>query len=262
MFELDGMACDNGADPLRPDGDYLLLTAKGDIDYLRKLVPAPLEATDDVSVYVGSFKETVKDGVTLFAYPFHEWGVGIRAKLTEPPYTEGLYLVQCYVDDDFAFAGGREQWGYPKKMGQFEITPLMSEDATGYEYSVSRRGTQLVSGSAENLRPIDKEQFPAYGPATVICYRQIPAPDRVAIEKQELIFIQYDIDASDTKEGDGTVSITDGPFDQIPVGPLTDFKSYFGRLSLTAYLANHVVDVQEFARPLDLSRAGKVPVTV
>jgi hypothetical protein len=262
MFELDGMACNYGADPLRPDGDYLLLTAKGDLEYLEKLVPAPLEATDDVSVYIGAFKETIKDGVTLFAYPFHEWGVGIRAKLTEPPYTEGLYLVQCYVDDDFAFAGGREQWGYPKKMGEFDITPLMSEDATGYEYAVSRRGTQLVTGRADNLRPIDVEQFPASGTATVICYRQIPAPDRAAIEKSELIFITYEIAASDTKEGEGTVSIGEGPFDQIPIGPLTDFKSYFGRLSLTAYLAHHVVAAQELARPLDLSRAGRAPVTV
>ena len=260
MYELDGMACDNGADPLRPAGDYLLLTAKGDIDYLRKLVPAPLEATDDVSVYIGSFKETVKDDVTLFAYPFHEWGIGISAKLTEPPYTEGLYLVQCFVDEDFAFAGGREQWGYPKKMGQFEITPLMDEDATAYEYSVSRRGTQLISGSAENLQPISTEDFPANGSATVICYRQIPAPDRVAIEKQQLIFINYDLEATDTKAGDGTVSISDSPFDQIPIGPLTDFKSYFGRLSLTAYLAHLVVDAKEIARPLDLSRAGKATV--
>lgn len=262
MFELDGMACNNGAHPLRLDGDYMLVTAKGDIDQLRKLVPAPLEATDDVSIYMASLKETVRDGVTLFAYPFHEWGVGIGAKLTEPPYTEGLYLVQCYVDDDFAFAGGREQWGYPKKMGQFEFAPLMSEDVTHYEYSVARRGTQLVSGNVDNLRPIDKELFPPHGTATVICYRQIPAPDRADTEKQQLVFIQYDVEATDTKEGDGSVSINDGPFDQIPIGPLTDFKGYFGRVELTAHLAHLVVDALELARPLDLSRAGKVAVAL
>lgn len=259
MFELDGMACDNGAHPLRLDGDYLLITAKGDSDYLRKLVPAPLEATDDVSIYMASLKETVRDGVTTWAYPFHEWGVGIGTKLTEPPYAEGLYLVQSYVDDDFAFAGGREQWGYPKKMGQFYIAPLTSEDATHYEYSVARRGAQLVSGSISNLRPIDNEQFPAQGPATVICYRQIPAPGHAGIERKQLVFIRYDVEASDTKEGGGTIAINDGPFDQIPIGPLTDVKGYFGRIALTAHLAELVVDAKELARPIDLSRAGKVP---
>ena len=260
MFELDGMACDNGAHPLRLDGDYLLLTAKGEIERLRKLVPDPLEATDDVSVYMASLKETVKDGVTTWAYPFHEWGVGIRAILTEPPYGEGLYLVQCYVDDDFALVGGREQWGYPKKIAQFGIEPLTSKDSTRYEYSVARRGSQLVSGSLSNLRPIEKAEFPPHGTATVICYRQIPAPDRVAIEKQQLVFIRYDVEASDTKEGTGTVSISDGPFDQIPIGPLTGFKGYFGRIALTCHLADLVIDARELARPLDLSRAGKMPV--
>jgi hypothetical protein len=260
MFELDGMACDNGAHPLRLDANYLLLTAKGDIDQLRKLVPAPLEATDDVSIYLVSVKETVRDGVTTFAYPFHEWGVGIRAKLAEPPFTEGNYLVQCFVDDDFAFAGGREQWGYPKKMGQFDIAPPTGEDATHYDYSVARRGTELISGSINSLRPIDKELFPAHGTGTVICYRQIPAPDGVAIESKQLVFIRYDVAASDTKEGGGTISINDGPFDQIPIGPLTELKGYFGRVELTAHLADLVVDAQELARPLDLSRAGKIPV--
>jgi hypothetical protein len=259
MFELDGLACNDGGLPLRLDGDYLLLTAKGDIDGLRQLVPAPLEATDEVAAYFLSLKETVRDGVITWAYPFHEWGVGVRSRLTEPPYTEGLYLIQSYVDDDFALCGGREQWGYPKKMGQFDIAPSTIEDSTYYDYSVARRGTRLVSGSIANLRPIEIEMFPPHGAGTVICHRQIPAPDTVAIERQQLIFIQYDVEASDTKEGDGTLSITDGPFDLIPIGPLRDFKGYFGRVELTAYLAHLVVDSLELARPINVSRPVTVP---
>jgi Acetoacetate decarboxylase (ADC) len=260
MFELDGMACGHGTVPLRLDGDYLLVTAKGDIDQLRQLVPAPLQATDDVAAYLLSAKETVKDGVTTWAYPFREWGIGVRAKLSEPPYTEGLYLVQSYVDDDFALCGGREQWGYPKKMGQFDIAPLTREEAARYEFGVSRRGWRLVSGNITNLRPIDKEAFPPHGRGVVICYRQIPAPDREAVEKQELVFIQYDVEASDTKGGDGTVSFVDSPFDLIPIGPLGDFKGYFGRVELTAHLAHLVVAAEELARPIEVSRGGKIPV--
>jgi hypothetical protein len=260
MFERDGMACGGGTVPLRLDGDYLLLTAKGDIDQLRRLVPAPLEATGDVSVYLLSLKETVKDGVTTWAYPFREWGIGVRAKLSEPPYTVGLYLVQSYVDDDFALCGGREQWGYPKKMGEFDIAPVTSEDATRYAFSVSRRGWRLVSGAIADLKPIDKEAFPPQGSGTVICCRQIPAPDREAVEKQELVFIQYDVEASDTKKGDGTVSFVHSPFDVIPIGPLGDFKGYFGRVELTAHLAHLVVAAQELARPIEMALEGKVPV--
>lgn len=73
----------------------------------------------------------------------------------------------------------------------------------------------------------------------------------------ELIFIQYNNVATDTKQGVGSIAINDGPFDQIPIGPLTVTNAYFGRLQLNCQLAHLVVPAEEDARPLDLSRAGE-----
>ncbi|MFL0711266.1 MAG: hypothetical protein ACJLS2_00055 [Microcella pacifica] len=43
-------------------------------------------------------------------------------------------------------------------------------------------------------------------------------------------------------KGTGSISIEDGPFDQIPIGPLTDITSYFGRCTFNHYgVADRVV---------------------
>lgn len=262
-YELDWMACDEGAELGRIDADYLIMTAKGDLEYLRKLVPAPLEATDEVVIYMGWFKETEKDGVKTWAYPFHEWGVGIKTRIKDEPGSEGLFLVQLYVDDDLVLVHGREVWGYPKKIGQMEITPPTSEDSDQYDFSVSRRGAHLVSGRVENLQAIPKEEFPFFGTQFPICYRQTPANTTAGLEKKELVYVQVDYEANDTMKGTGSIAIQDGPFDQIPIGPLTDITSYFGRCTFNHNgIAHRVVEASEIARPVDLSRAGKTPATV
>jgi acetoacetate decarboxylase len=257
-FELDWMACDSGGAIGRIDADYAVMLAKGDPDYLQKLVPEPLEATDEVIIYMGWFKQTVKSGTTTWAWPFHEWGIGIRSHLKSAPHYQGNYLVQLYVDDDLVMAHGREVWGYPKKWADMQITPATSEDSTSYEYTVSRRGTELVSGAVDDLQPIPASEFPLFGSKYVICFKQIPAASRIAIDTQELVFVQVDFEAKDTMKGSGSISLKDGPFDQIPIGPLTDIQGYFGRCEFSHHgLAALVVDATELARPVDLSLAGK-----
>ena len=259
-FELDWLACTQGEDETgQIDADYIVLRAKGDIEQLRKLVPAPLEATDEVIIYMGWFKETQKEGKTTWAWPFHEWGVGVVSQLPGRPETKGNFLVQLYVDDDLVLVHGREVWGYPKKIGDMEITPKTTDgDSDHYEYTVARRGTKLISARVENLEPIEDSEFPFYGRTHAICFRQVPSPDSVAVEKQQLVFVQLDFDTTDAKKGTGTIEINDGPFDQLPIGPLTNIEAFFGRSAFNHRgINNLVVDAEELARPLDLSKAGK-----
>jgi acetoacetate decarboxylase len=259
-FELDWLACAQGEEETgRIDADYIVFRAKGDIEQLRKLVPAPLEATDEVIIYMGWFKETQKEGQTTWAWPFHEWGIGVVSRLTEPPYTEGNFLVQLYVDDDLVLVHGREVWGYPKKIGEMQITPKTTDgDSDHYEYTVSRRGTQLISARVENLQPADVSEFPFVDRQHAICFRQVPSPDKAAVDKQQLVFVQLDFQTEDVKKGTGTITINDGPFDQLPIGPLTDITAYFGRSAFNHRgINNLVVEAEELARPLDYSRAGK-----
>lgn len=257
MFEPDWMACSGGGELGRLDGDFIVQTAKGDINQLRKLVPAPLEATDDVIIYTARFKETIDDeGQVRWPWPFNEWGIGVRATLKDGPVAEGNFLVQLFVDDDLVLVHGREVWGYPKKIGTTEISDT-STASTRYDYSVARRGSALVAGHVDNLVPIAAEDFPFGGTKYNICYRQIPAVDRVGIEKQELIFVKLDLVATDTMKGTGAIAIQDGPFDQIPIGPLTDVTGYFGRVSMYHHgVSPLVIETTERCRPIDYSRVG------
>jgi hypothetical protein len=264
-FELDWLACAQGEEEMgQIDADYIVFKAKGDIEQLRKLVPEPLEATDEVIIYMGYFKETQKEGVTTWAWPFHEWGIGVVSKLKEPPYTEGNFLVQLYVDDDLVLVHGREVWGYPKKIGEMAISPKTTEGTSdSYEYTVSRRGTELVSARVENLQPASVDEFPFTGRQHAICFRQVPSPDKAEVDKQQLVFVQLDFDTTDVMKGTGEITLTDGPFDQMPFGPLTDVVAYFGRSAFNHRgINNLVVDAQELARPLDYSKAGKVTENV
>jgi acetoacetate decarboxylase len=257
-FELDWVACEQGPEEvMRSNTDYLVLTAKGEMETLRRLVPAPLEATDNVVIDLAWLNKTVIDGTTTWAYPFFDFNVGIVARLTEPPYTEGMYLVQSYVDDDFALVFGREVWGYPKKIGEFDMSPHPNEDASSYQFTLSRRGTQLVAATVDQLEPIPAEEFPGHGTGYAICYRQVPSPNTVAVEKQQLVFVKLENTARDTKKGSGKVTLTNGPFDQLPIGPLSDVTGYFGRCDVRHHgIGSLVVDAKELSRPLDLSKAG------
>ncbi len=260
-YELDWMACfQDETETGKIDADYVVFRAKGDIEQLRKLVPAPLEATDEVIIYMGWFQQTERDGHQTWAWPFHEWGIGVVSKLTEPPYTEGNFLVQLYVDDDLVLVHGREVWGYPKKIGEMEITPTTENDSDSYSYTVTRRGTELVSARAFNLQPADTEEFPFVGRQHAICYRQVPSSNKVEIDKTELVFVQLDFDTVDVRKGEGEITFQDGPFDQLPIGPLTDITAYFGRSKFNHRgIDNTVVKATEIARPVDVEKAGKSP---
>ena len=259
MFELDWMACSGGAELGRLDGDFIVQTAKGDLDVLRKLVPQELDATEDVIIYTARFKETIdEEGEVRWPWPFNEWGIGIRCKLKAAPHTEGNFLVQLYVDDDLVLVHGREVWGYPKKIGQTVISDT-SDAASRKEYTVARRGSHLVAGHVDDLSPIPAEEFPFSGTGYNILFRQVPAVDRVGIEKMEIIYVKLDLDASETMAStDSAISIQDGTYDQIPVGPLRDVKGYFGRVSMYHHgVAPLVVETRDRARPLDYSKVGK-----
>jgi hypothetical protein len=262
MFELDWMFTADVQNSAHPT-DYIVLEAKGDLKYLSKLVPAPLEATEDVFIYMGWFNHTFeKDGVALTGLTFHEWGLGIRSRLPDDPNSEGNFLVQLYVGDDadLVMAHGREVWGYPKKFADLEISPPTSTDSSGYEYTITRHGVEIVSASVADLQPISVEESPLHGTKHVICLKQIAAADSLDMLIQDLVWVQVDYTASEAKRGTGSITFRDGPFDQIPIGELSDVTGYLVRADFRHHgLASRVVKAEELARPIDVSLAGITP---
>jgi len=257
MYEADWMLCDGGWGDKINTG-YIIITATGDPKYLNALVPDPLEATNEVVIYHGDFKKTIRGGKVAWNWPFMEWGLGIKAKLKQPPYTEGLFLVQLFVDDDLVMAHGREIWGYPKKMAEMTITPDTDDESDRYDYTVERRGSHLISGSVSNLKPIDSAEFPLQPePAYVICFKQVPSATTPMVKIQELVYVKVEFPPAEVEggdrcwAGDASLEISDGIADQLPFGPLSNLKGYFGRRLLNHHgLSELVVDATELSRPL------------
>lgn len=254
MYEPDWMLCDDGKGD-RIDTNYIVITATGDPAFLKPLVPAPLEATDEVVIYHGFFKKTLIDGKVSWNWPFQEWGFGIKARLRQRPFTEGLYLVQLYVDDDLVQAHGREIWGYPKKMAEMTIAQDTDRDSDRFDYTVTRRGSRLVNGSVRNLRPIQSANFPLQT-GHVICFKQVPSATSPMVKSQELVYVLVEFPEGPAWGGEASIEIRDGIADQLPFGALKNLKGYFGRRLFTHNgLSPLVVDAMELARPLTFGSA-------
>lgn len=90
------------------DREYLIITYRTDIDTLRQVVPEPLEITDAVVKY-----EFIKMPDSTGFGDYVESGQVIPVRFEGQ---DGVYVHAMYLDDDAPIAGGREIWGFPKKL--------------------------------------------------------------------------------------------------------------------------------------------------
>ena len=83
-------------------------------DIVARLLPPPLQAgpLPLAAAYVAYFPET------NFGPAYHEGGLFLQAQFDGVP---GMYCLAMPVDGDMAMAGGREVYGFPKKMAQIEF---------------------------------------------------------------------------------------------------------------------------------------------
>src|SRR5271154_763638 len=102
-------------DPAYPPGPYkfynrefVVITYRTDIEALRAVVPEPLEVAGDTVAY-----EFIRMPDSTGFGDYTESGqvipVSFRGQL-------GGYVHAMYLDDEPPIAGGRELWGFPKKL--------------------------------------------------------------------------------------------------------------------------------------------------
>lgn len=92
------------------DREYLIIHYESDMEAIRALLPEPLEP-DGNHVYFEWMK--MPDSYGFGSY--QESGCGIAARWNGIPCN---FSVQMYLDDEAPTTGGREIWGFPKKIGQ------------------------------------------------------------------------------------------------------------------------------------------------
>ncbi|MBY0613184.1 MAG: acetoacetate decarboxylase [Beijerinckiaceae bacterium] len=95
------------------DREYLIFTYRTDPDILRALVPEPLEIVDPIVKY-----EFIRMPDSTGFGDYTETGQVIPVRFNGET---GVYVHSMYLDDDAPIAGGRELWGFPKKLASPKI---------------------------------------------------------------------------------------------------------------------------------------------
>lgn len=91
------------------DREYLIITYRTDPAILEKVIPAPLKMTDPVVKY-----EFINMPDSTGFGHYCESGQVIPVSFEGEA---GSYVHSMYLDDHPPIAGGRELWGFPKKLG-------------------------------------------------------------------------------------------------------------------------------------------------
>ena len=116
-------------DPAYPRGPYkfynrefVIITYRTDPDDLRAVVPEPLEVVGDTVNY-----EFIRMPDSTGFGDYTETGqvIPVRFRGKDGIVQEGGYVHAMYLDDDAPIAGGREIWGFPKKLA----TPKISHES-------------------------------------------------------------------------------------------------------------------------------------
>src|SRR5271157_3990478 len=99
--------------------EFVVITYRSDIDALREVVPEPLEVAGDTVAY-----EFIRMPDSTGFGDYTETGqvIPVRFKTNDGTVQEGGYVHAMYLDDNSPIAGGREIWGFPKKLASPKIS--------------------------------------------------------------------------------------------------------------------------------------------
>ena len=97
--------------------EFINIVYRTDIELVRELVPEPLEVIGDTVTY-----EFIRMPDFDRLRRLYRNGAGDPGALHGAGGTvqEGGYVLDMYLDDDLPIAGGRELWGFPKKLANAE----------------------------------------------------------------------------------------------------------------------------------------------
>jgi acetoacetate decarboxylase len=119
----------------RFDGAKMLsVVYRTDPELVRTILPAPLQPLAEplAVAFVADYP------TTNFGLSYHEAGLALACRLGKQV---GLYHLCMPVDDDTAMIGGRESFGFPKKMAE---AIELERDGDHVEARVRRHGVELM----------------------------------------------------------------------------------------------------------------------
>lgn len=145
-------------------------TAKENIS---QVIPEPLEPNGNKVIAWVSYCDFSTQGA------FHEAALYVQVKYGK---YSGLYEPFLYVDSEEPLTGGREIWGYQKKLAKISLT-AERETVKG---EVERVGTKIMRTLSIVERPAKLEELP-FGPGFSL--KNIPSAEEGEKPLRQLVFV-------------------------------------------------------------------------
>ena len=139
--------------------EYMIITYRTDPEALRRVVPEPLQFDEPLVKY-----EFIRMPDSTGFGDYTESGQVI------PVTYEGVhggYVHSMYLNDDAPIAGGREIWGFPKKLAEPSLTPVKDALVGTLDYGGSAGGDRddgfqaSHAGHGQNPRKPETAEFHA-----------------------------------------------------------------------------------------------------
>lgn len=206
-------------------------------DAIRRVLPPPLEPgpLPIASTYVAEFHKPD------FCPPYNEAAVFVPAQYKEEP---GSYCLSMPVTNDIAMIGGREIYGYPKKIAESISLERHGNDVRG---QCVRRGVPIVEIEGKVVEVMEEEV--STGPHFLV---KSMADERGigAGLKPLLIRQQNKVELDRVEIGEGTVKFGDSIYDplhEIPVNDVVMFSYAEGKIVMPPAKVLGELDPIEYA---------------
>jgi len=130
------------------DAEMLIFYWETKPEIIKRLLPRPLKpVTEPIAIsFIANYPKT------NFGVIYKESALAVKCQYKGD---EGVYILSMPVDNDMAMVGGREIYGYPKKMAQFNF------NRTGNEFkgSTKRRGITFFEVNAKIKEKMDVDEI-------------------------------------------------------------------------------------------------------
>ena len=211
-----------------------------DPDVLGKILPRPLRPPNNplALAFVAHYPQT------SFGTIYNEAALFVQARYRG---RLGMYCLSMPVDDDMAMAGGREVFGYPKKMAESISLETVGSKVIG---SAVRKGTEILRievepKTAEGIEKLAMTGVPDPNGArsfevTAYMFKYFTAPSMRGFDYLPRLVAEPIVlrPRPDVLFGDGTVTLTSSPFDPLGEVPVVEMVTCaYGFMTTPCYRA-------------------------
>ncbi|GAB3346203.1 acetoacetate decarboxylase family protein [Modestobacter lapidis] len=207
------------------DADLLLLTGRGSPDRVRALLPAGMEPTGRVLIYMAWMQERTARS-TGSSWPFRELGLAIEARSSGEQDVDLVFHAPLFVDDPLAAIRGPEGIVGPRRLAEICVDPVGLGDRDR-AFSVHHGGRSVVSATLRDLRAITTKEFP-------VCGTRFPVQRAAATGRGQSVpgldvqRTRLDFQVRGTMKGAASIDIHPDAFGGVDIGPLDGLHGYAG----------------------------------